>query len=293
MRVSVHQTLAAILRPFSVEEFLDHYFGQRPLLVRGTPRKFDLLMKPTDFIYKLDRVSEIRCVFDGLKQATIGPGDVREMFEAGATICVTGIDRAHPSLRLATRRIQRELGYAGRIDFRAYLSPPGSGFDVHYDARVATSLQLDGTKTWWYSDQPHTPFPLENSSRADMPAIRRAVAKVRFHKVTLRPGDLLCLPPGVWHKARAGSGGSFALNMAFNHAGATVLDVVLGHIHDLLHTTVGCREPFFSAQRNGPHAQLRSNLEPCLAAIMRELTSVPSDALTRRFARSSVRPITE
>ena len=246
-------------------------------------------MEPGDFIYGLDRVPEIRCVFGELRQATISPADIREMFEAGATICVTGIDRAHRSLRSAARHIEREMRYAGRVDFRAYLSPPGSGFDIHYDARVATTLQLDGTKTWWYSNEPHSPFPTENSSRADMAAIRRAVARVKLHKVTLRPGDLLCLPPGVWHKARAGAGGSLALNLAFNHTGATVLDVVLQQLRGALSALPGCREPFFEGPTGTETKPLRSHVGKCVDAIVRELRSMQDAAAVIRLAQSAIR----
>jgi ribosomal protein L16 Arg81 hydroxylase len=282
-------TLASILSPMPVNTFLHKYFGKRPVLIRGAPGKFNALMRPANFIYGLDRVPEIRCVFGELREATISVRDIREMFEAGATICVTGIDCAHRSLRSAARQIEMEIGYLGRVDFRAYLSPPGSGFDIHYDARVATTLQLEGTKTWWYSNQPDTPFPTENSPRTDMVAIRRAVARVKLRKVTLRPGDLLCLPPGVWHKAKAGAGGSLALNLAFNHAGATVLDVVLQELRGTLATQPGCREPFFAGLRETPAKAVCSQVDQCVETIARELQKMQGKAVTRRLAQTAMR----
>jgi ribosomal protein L16 Arg81 hydroxylase len=279
-------TLEAVLRPVSVEQFLHEYFGKRPLLIRGNPKKFDALMKPQDFIRNLDRVTEIRCVFGELRQATIRPADLREMFDAGATICVTGIDRAHASLRRAARLIESEIGYAGRVDFRAYLSPPSTGFDIHYDARVATTLQLDGSKTWWYSLEAHTPFPTENSSRTDLPAIRRAVSKVRLQKVTLRPGDLLCIPPGVWHKARAGRHGSLALNLAFNHTNGSVLDVMLRQLRELLSSERACREPFFTGSRRAPARHIRESVQSCIDAIARTIGPEGRQTLVERAMRS-------
>jgi ribosomal protein L16 Arg81 hydroxylase len=281
--------LDAMLAPISVRTFLYEYFGLRPLLVRGHPGKFDKLLKPGDFIYGLDKVAEIRCVFKDLKQATISPADVREMYEAGATICVTGVDRAHSSLQAAAKRIERDIGYAGRIDFRAYLSPPKSGFDIHYDARVATTLQIDGTKTWWYSDEPHVPFPTENSPRSDMRRVRRAVSRLRLRKVILQPGDLLCLPPGVWHKAQAGSGGSLALNMAFNHAGATVLDLILSELRDALGSKPGCREPFFAGPPDARSASIESHIQTCRDEITNALGLEGCIASLRHLAASSRR----
>jgi len=281
--------LAALLKPVSVKTFLQDYFGSRPLLVRGTPGKFDKLFKPSEFIHGLDKVTEIRCVFGELKQATISPADVREMFEAGATICITGVDRAHPSLRAAAKRIAKEIGYAGRVDFRGYLSPPGSGFDIHYDARVATTLQIDGTKTWWYSDKPHVAFPTENSPRNDMAAIRRAASRTKLQKVTLHPGDLLCLPPGIWHKAQAGAGGSIALNMAFNHTGATVLDLMLDELREVLAEKPGCREPFLVGSRDAPARTVESHMQTCLDEIVQALRSGHNFSEARRLSASAIR----
>ncbi len=282
-------TLAALLYPISVKTFLEDYFGKRPLLVRGRPGKFDAFMKPDKFIYGLDRVPEIRCVFNELRQATISPQDIREMFEAGATICVTGIDSAHSSLRSAARRIKKEIGYAGSVDFRGYLSPPGSGFDIHYDARVATTLQLEGTKTWWYSTSLGSSFPTENSSRENMSEIRRNVSKMKFEKVVLFPGDLLCIPPGIWHKAQAGEGGSLALNMAFNHNGATVLDLVLQELRDTLCTDIGCREPFYTGTTDNSTKQLKTHIAQCVTKVSDMLNIMGDENVINLLNKTSKR----
>jgi ribosomal protein L16 Arg81 hydroxylase len=260
-------TLAALLDPLHVDAFLARYFGRRPLHVPGAPGKFDALLKPERFIHGLDRVAEIRCVFEGLRQATIGPLDIREMFEAGATICVTGMEQAHPALQRAARRIEQEIGFAGRVDFRAYLSPPGTGFGFHYDARTATSLQLQGTKTWWYSTLPETEFPTHNSNRGDTAATLRAVARHTLRRVTLKPGHLLCLPPGVWHRAEAGSGGSLALNLAFNHVGGTVGDVLAQYLREALGPVAAAQRPFWTGCADSDRTVLNAQIAESIAGI--------------------------
>ena len=281
--------MSRLLGSVPLEEFLDDYFGKRPLFIKGAPGKFDALMKPNKFIYGLEKATEIRCVFSELRQATIAPIDVREMYEAGATICVTGMDRVHPSLRAAAYRIKKEIGYGGRVDFRAYLSPPGSGFDFHYDARVATSLQLEGTKTWWYSTKPHSEFPTNNSTRTDMKAIRRVVSKLPLRKVTLRPGDLLCLPAGVWHRAKAGRGGSLALNLAFNHAGATVLDMIVEELRRRVSNRPSCRQPFLTGAKRAP-AGLDSHVDHCVESLEDALATLHSEELFARALNGGGRP---
>src|SRR5829696_4585877 len=91
-------TIARIIHPLPVSEFLSSYFERRPLVIRGQAKKFSHLFAADDFKFGLDRVTEIRAVFEGLWQATIDPADIKEMFNAGASICVTGLERAHPKL---------------------------------------------------------------------------------------------------------------------------------------------------------------------------------------------------
>jgi ribosomal protein L16 Arg81 hydroxylase len=270
--------LGTILDPITSQTFILKYFGKRPLFIRGCPTKFAFLMTPDAFIHGLDRAYEIRCVFGGLKQATIVPGDIKEMYEAGATICITGVERTHEWLQRISKQIENEIGFLGRVDFRAYLSPPGSGFDFHYDARVATSLQIDGSKTWWYSTEPEVAHPTVNSPRGDMHSVRRAVSKHKIKKVTLRPGDLLCLPAGVWHKAEAGRGGSLALNMAFNHSGATILDVALSQLRERMSGDKQCGHPFLMGVRDNHLDTIHSQWESCIDSLRTELEKMSSKA---------------
>ncbi len=278
--------LDRILEPITTTNFVEEYFGKRPLYVRGTPSKFDNIMTPDAFIHGLDRVSEIRCVFDELKQATIGPVDIKEMFEVGATICVTGLELAHQQLQVAANRIEEEIGFLGKVDFRAYLSPPGKGFDFHYDARIATSLQIDGTKTWWYSTEPETVFPTKNSSRENMSAVRKAVSRFKIKKKVLHPGDLLCLPAGVWHRAEAGAGGSLALNMAFNHSGATVLDILLQQVRDRLVDCANGRQPFLLGDQSSKSEVLSKRWDDCLRGVEDALHGLSTNASVVEIGRN-------
>src|SRR5215207_4430233 len=148
------RALERILNPFTLDEFVGKYFQRRALLVPGRRDKFAFLFSQDDFARNLDQVTHIRAVFPQLRQAAVAPADIEHMYEAGATICVTGMEKAHAKLAKFAERVRSELNYAGNVSFRAYLSPPGSGFDLHFDARIATTLQISGKKRWWYSAKP-------------------------------------------------------------------------------------------------------------------------------------------
>jgi ribosomal protein L16 Arg81 hydroxylase len=243
--------------------------------VRGQPGKYDFLFRQDHFKKHLDRVTEIRAVFPRLWQAAIGPGDIKEMFHAGATICVTGMERAHPALARAALRATRELRYPGTVSFRAYLSPAGSGFDLHYDARIATTLQLAGVKRWWFSTTPAMHFPLANSPRPlERNTQPRPPNPRSLRSVLLRPGDLLCLPAGTWHRARA-QADSLALNLAFDHNTTSVIDALADAVEARLEQDETWRRPpSVSLGRKGLTDKAAADLRTRIDRIQSELKAI-------------------
>jgi len=239
--------LSEILAPVPVEEFVESYFQKRPLVVHGPDDKFDHLFRTSDFKDNLDKVDEIRAVFPLLRQAHIGIADIPDMLRAGASICVTGMEQAHETLGRMTAAVGARLHYTGRITVRAYLSPQGRGFDMHFDARVASTLQVSGRKRWWYQVDPKTRYPKKNSPHTEY--LKEAgfdpPDKSEMQSVILSPGDFLCLPAGAWHCAQAEED-SLALNLAFDHQDASPADCVLSHLKSLLDAVAESRGPMFS-----------------------------------------------
>ncbi|HEX2828881.1 MAG TPA: cupin domain-containing protein [Burkholderiales bacterium] len=280
----------------SVSEFVDEYFQRRPLaLSRKRPRlgRFDFLFREDEFVHNLDRVQSIRAVFVKNRQAQIKPTEIKDMMGAGATICVTGMEGAHPRLGEAAKRIQAELAYSGRVSFRAYLSPPGKGFAVHFDARVATTLQISGTKKWWYSEEPAIPFPAFNSGKepSGFSAEYERPDLSGMRQVVLRPGDVLCLPAGVWHAAEAGPQGSLALNMAFDHNFGSAFDAVMRLLQPRLLRQAAWREPLpLTANVQGRRlpAKVASVLQQRLDTLCSEIRSIRDDDAALRRAWSEL-----
>ena len=273
--------LARILSPMAVSEFLGKYFNRKPLFIRGRPGKFDFMFKADELMKHLDKVTEITAVFPRLWQARIEPADVREMVNAGATICARGLERGHAKLEAIARAVEQEIGYSGTVDFRAYLSPPGTGFDLHFDARVATTLQIAGQKRWWYADQPAVWFPEDNSPRPGHPRGGGPLpAKdAAFKTVLLRPGDLLCLPAGIWHAAKADERSSLALNMAFNYLDAGILDFLVFALRTRLQNDPEWRRPLvLGPDRKGKIVRLQEELTSRGAQMQDALAQLVEDA---------------
>jgi ribosomal protein L16 Arg81 hydroxylase len=239
--------LSEILSPVSVEEFIERYFERCPLFIPGPDDKFDNLFRTADFKDNLDKVDDIRAVFPLLRQAHIGIADIPDMLRAGASICVTGMQEGHETLGRMTAAVGARLHYTGKVSVRAYLSQKGSGFDIHFDARVASTLQISGKKRWWYKLDPKTRYPKKNSPHTEY--LREAgfepPEKADMETVLLSPGDFLCLPAGTWHCAQAEED-SLALNLAFDHENASPGDCLLSYLKALLDTRTESRSPMYS-----------------------------------------------
>jgi hypothetical protein len=207
------------------------------------------------------------------------PDQAIPLFDAGATLCVSQLEARIPALTGFLAAVKRQLGFPGKVSFNAYLSPPRSGYNWHFDSRIATTLQIEGTKTWRYSSAPAIPWPRANGSlRADGtahyadPAVTsqpweqlRSLDPADTTDVLLEPGDVLILPAGVWHEACGGSAGSLALNLTFTPVSYTVL------VRNLLDTIL-MREPGWRSPAPVLPGETAGEVDPLgVAAISTEL----------------------
>jgi ribosomal protein L16 Arg81 hydroxylase/catechol 2,3-dioxygenase-like lactoylglutathione lyase family enzyme len=233
--------LARLLAPVTPEEFLERYWQQRPLHIRGTPDKLADVFDRAAFDHAVAEADErgvsIRVSFDGTGfqkgvglHFPISSGSVAQYLSRQATICVDPIEQALPALADYAATLKRELHHAGPVSVKAYLSADGCGFNAHFDHQIATTLQIAGRKRWRFSAAPSVLFPRENGflSRDGEPRYVHSLPSTipdwghlgpvnpdDFTEVVLEPGDVLSLPAGFWHEAKA-MGSSLAINISFS-----------------------------------------------------------------------------
>jgi hypothetical protein len=244
--------LRTLLAPVTPETFVSEYWAKRPLYVKGDPQRYSGLLDMAAFERAVCDSGPIpagalRVSFDKKTAAgrsapapsptspisTVALADAQRafaLFGEGATLCLSQMESRVPSLLPILAAVKRELGYPGTVRFSAYLSPPRSGYNWHFDARIACTLQLAGKKRWRYSSQPVTPWPQSNGTLFGDGTVRYAVGSEFTRTNTglappderdvsealLEPGDLLVLPAGVWHEACSEDGISLALNLSFS-----------------------------------------------------------------------------
>jgi hypothetical protein len=223
--------LQELVNPMSCEEFTNSYFSRESLNVEGHTNKFDHIFNWEKLRQALARGQNISDKRYNIKASFTGGEDssssremieaqhhqVSELLNAGATICITNIHMADPFLAQWAQAIRTQLNFTGTVGVNCYISPDGSGLPMHYDKRVATTLQIAGKKRWKFSVEPAKAWPDSNEVYIEGQVgdeVGKLPPAMEFREVELHPGDLLCLPAGAWHSAR-GIGFSLALNLYF------------------------------------------------------------------------------
>jgi ribosomal protein L16 Arg81 hydroxylase len=252
-----------IFTPLARADFIEQYFNKEPICLTGTPNRVGDLLSVDRFFVLLPKCENVRAVFNQLKQASIAPNDAQDMFDAGATICATGLERACPKLADVSRSIREELRFSGQISFRAYYSPNGVGFSHHYDPRVVTNIQVAGKKKWWFANAPVAQFPLTNSPVPIPDDFRDHLFDVGFKEIELAPGDLICLPAGTLHWAEASGGESLALNLAFDYIYDGIADAISTFIRSELLSNEQSRKAVFLPLGEVDMSLIRGSVEHC------------------------------
>ncbi len=240
--------LASLLYPLDRQGFLDAYWQRAPLHLTGWPDRlagvFDRsgLHKALALQHEAGlsvRVSGDHVDDDGGAgpHRLVAATDLAEHLSSGTSVCVDPIERADPALARLAADLRDEIGHLGPVSVKCYFSTPGYGFNTHLDAHVVTTLQLEGRKWWRVSPRPGVEFPVDNAfvdAAGDVRVIGRPPSALRdwerpvvrreeFVDVLLEPGDVLCLPAGTWHEAKAADEPSLALNVSFTAADLTGL----------------------------------------------------------------------
>ena len=252
--------LQRLISPLAVEEFVAQYWMKRSVHIAGGTDKVGDLFSLDAFRAAVaaaaQRPDAARQGFEVRAGAirAIPASTIDAELAAGSTICVSAIEVGDRKLAAFAAELKQQLAFPGRVSVHAYLSPKGSGFSfVHFDARIATTLQIAGRKRWRYAQHSSLPWPAHNVRIAPDGSLdwhqppspwERAAGlpgKLELVDVVLEPGHVLCLPAGTFHAAEAVDDLSLSININFNYSG--FFELLLPFLRDRLAYTPGWREP--------------------------------------------------
>lgn len=127
--------------------------------------------------------------------------------ESGATLTFNGLNNYSIKLSNFCISLTEELNEATQIN--CYLTQKGNqGFEPHYDHHEIFILQVEGEKEWELFGEAKT-FPLPTNNHYD----QGKPDSNNQRTYSLVSGDVLYIPRGMWHQAKANKTSSLHLTL--------------------------------------------------------------------------------
>lgn len=216
-----HETLA------SIEAFCAHYSGR---ILHG----------------RLDR---------GPRSTLVERGSAADLFASGEALYLPDVDEKFSNSKDWIRNLEIELNIPrGSARATAWLAPADEGTALHFDAEDVLSIQLLGTKVFDVAEPAALRYPTGFQYGPGIPAAADLYpqaadgfpdpAGAHFTSVELRPGSVLVLPRGHWHRTRCITA---SLSLSVILSPPTGLDWMLARLrHRALESAVW-RQPLYGA----------------------------------------------
>lgn len=237
-------SFAKLIEPLGEEEFFADYFGKRYVHLKGDTARTELVMDWAQMSHILSMTSvwtpaTIKVVLDGNHVAaeqycssTLAPNGqpvlrpdpekVQGWIRRGASVVLNDIDELAPGIKAVASELERVTG--GLNQANLYFSMrQRQAFGPHFDHHDVFALHCAGEKVWQiYKGREDAPInhPMFNWTDEEF---RRAAGEIDA-EITMRPGDMLYLPRGVYHDALASKNG--AQHIAFGVTMPKLLDVL-------------------------------------------------------------------
>jgi ribosomal protein L16 Arg81 hydroxylase len=277
------------LGDFDPDLFFSQYWERRSLHIRnGDPLRFSHLISAESlFEHEVKRCHHLKASTrdrDGWNLETrIQPDQAANMYRAGMTICASMLEERGP-IGEVIKAYRSAITTAAPPHVNCYYSPDTRGYGLHFDTHPVWILQVSGSKHWTVSHEPGVKEPPFNvvfppgRDRVKLPWITLDRPDVtdrdRFMEVQLNPGDVLYMPAGAWHAARA-EGSSLALTVALGRVGtADLFNAIVGQtIQQRLRETTTRLPPMPTSDAAGG-ASRRADLMVRIAADLARLKAL-------------------
>jgi ribosomal protein L16 Arg81 hydroxylase len=265
MSTDKHSLLPQLLAPASVREFLDQYWPHRYFAAHGDFARLPPALRApelTDFRALAERYAG----WVTFGKGTLGPRTLStrgmnpvQLYEMGLTVHLAEIERCVPALESLLRQLERELGLpAGCTRASLFASPQADGVSCHFDSEDVFSIQLRGHKRFHVAPvtEIRHPFGMQFGPRMRVfddlfPQAAGGFPRpeqVEFETVDMRPGSVLFMPRGTWHRTDADSD-SYAVSLILRPPSA--MECVLRELKDQLMQDSDWRRPLYGAWGDG------------------------------------------
>lgn len=299
--------LSRLLAPLDADVFRHEHWARRYVVVEGDPARFGAFA-PTAVAGRLEHIlgaykNLVMAVGDAAIEASEGvadrflvrPDEAMAWYTAGATLELDCAEMYLPGVRTFLDELREDLGLPTGCFAKAivYASPYGGGFKPHFDAYANFVMQLRGRKVWWLAPNRHAQDPMEHYDLEEAPYLPPELRSY-WHgapaeampaeaiRVELKPGSLLFVPRGWWHRTEAQEDETLSLNFTFSQP--TWLDLALGEVRGRLVKHARWRELADGVEAKDPtrRAAARARLSQVLRGLADDLGTPEVDHVLAR-----------
>lgn len=235
--------LDALFAPLGAAAFFAEHYERRPLHLAGRGGARGALLTHRQLLDALAAEPEVP---EGLVCFPEHVGATAEALARDPVLLGAYLDAGHPLVWNRARGVSPAIDALGALlgdAFGAHVWPnvyatggAGTPFDVHFDAHEVIALQCEGDKEWRISevrvDRPLDASEMEPAVKAALRARRDEAEQRTLAAFTARPGDLVYIPRGQFHNARATGGRS--LHVTFGLKLPTGFDLARRVVTELL-----------------------------------------------------------
>lgn len=234
-------SLSKLLGPVSVEDFLSDVWPSQPYVAHDLElnelTEIPMLASLDVLLSQWPRKIQVHLpdVADESSAIDADSATAQKLFSNRMALLFNNAQTQSPVLERWLADIHEDLGLPRSTYSRCmlYATPDGKGTAAHFDQNINFVLQLHGTKTWWLAPNETFENPTERYTIGQpvdpelatyaMQELPNSMPEPQ-EKVVLKPGSMLFVPRGYWHRTEA-SGEALALNFTFSQP--TYVDLFL------------------------------------------------------------------
>jgi ribosomal protein L16 Arg81 hydroxylase len=305
------EILKAMLGPEALDEFLSDYWPDRIFVAHGDRARLpDALLDQelNQFDALSRRYKGVVSFFGDARSGHMVPVEGIEAaapYRCGLSVYLTDVSPYFPDIERMVRKLEFELGInEGCARAGVFASPTSGGISCHYDSVDVFSIQLRGTKKFELAPVKELRHPWGfqyiTGSRAIDDLYPQATEgfpdweKVEFQTVEMRPGSVLYMPRGHWHRTEA-AGDSIAVSIGMEPPSAA--ECVLEQLRLLLLQDPAWRKPLYGAWGAGAMrdaaiqraTELMAELPGVVSALDAEVVTAPKLSEKRRISLMNTR----
>lgn len=305
------EILKAMLGPEVLDEFLSDYWPDRIFVTHGDRARLPdplLDQELNEFDALSRRYKGVVSFFGDARSGHMVPVEGIEAaapYRCGLSVYLTDVGPYFPDIERMVRKLEFELGInEGCARAGVFASPTSGGISCHYDSVDVFSIQLRGTKKFelapvtglrhpWGSQYITGSRPIDDlypQATEGFPDWE----KVEFQTVEMRPGSVLYMPRGHWHRTEA-AGDSIAVSIGMEPPSAA--ECVLEQLRLLLLQDPAWRKPLYGAWGAGAMrdaaiqraTELMAELPGLASGLDAEFVTAPKLSEKRRISLMNTR----